>query len=139
MHGFILQEIVWCSGTLVPTLVTWGRIELGAVDGSIEQTGVLGDGVDSQQTVQGNVQFTMIMDRLFRRLFQVIVDFHDTRLITAPVAVIWSRKDSYDHSIMLPLVAFHHKLVCSGYKVQTVNVRKLLRDILPKSIACSPW
>jgi len=81
----------------------------------------------------------MIMNRILRSLIDRIVDFHNSSLVTAPVAIIGRRKNRDDGSVVLPLVSFHDELMSTSDKVQTINVRKLLRDVLAKGVASSPW
>jgi hypothetical protein len=71
-------------------------------------------------------------------LLHGIIHLHDCGLITAPVAVVRSRKDSDDAPIVLPLIALHYELVCTSNKVEAVNVRELFRNVLPKRVTCTP-
>jgi len=80
----------------------------------------------------------MIMNRIFRRLFNSIVHLHDRGLITTSVAIIWRRKDRHNGSIVLPLVAFHHQLMRPSDKVQAVNVGKLLSNVLSERVSSPP-
>jgi hypothetical protein len=79
------------------------------------------------------------MDRIFRGLFDRVVDLHDCRLVAASVTIIWRRKDSNDGSVVLPLVPFHNQLVGPSNKVQAVNVGKLLGNVLSERVPGSPW
>ena len=83
-------------------------------------------------------KLAMIIDGIFARLFNTVIHFHNGRLVSASVTIIGSRKDRHHCSIVLPLVAFHHQLVRTGNKVQTVNVRELLRNVLAKCVTRSP-
>jgi hypothetical protein len=64
-----------------------------------------------------NLQSTVVVNAFFRRLIHRIVYFHYGCLITTPVAVIRSREDGYDTSVMLPLVALHNQLMGTRNKV----------------------
>ena len=55
-------------------------------------------------------------------VLEVIVDLHDRRLVTTPVAVIRCGKNRDDVAIMCPIVALHDELVRTGQKLQTVDV-----------------
>jgi hypothetical protein len=81
----------------------------------------------------------VVVNRFFRRLVDSVVNFHNSSLVTASVTVIGSGKDSDNGPVVLPLVSFHHQLVRTGDKVQTVNVRKLLGNILSKGVSRAPW
>jgi len=81
----------------------------------------------------------MIMNRIFRRLIHRIVHLHNSGLISAPVAIIWRRKYRHHRPIVLPLVSFHDELMRARNKVQAIDVRKLLRDVLTKGVAGPPW
>jgi len=81
----------------------------------------------------------MIMNRILRSLIDRIVDFHNSSLVTAPVAIIGRRKNRDDGSVVLPLVSFHDELMRARNKVQAIDVRKLLRDVLTKGVAGPPW
>jgi hypothetical protein len=39
---------------------------------------------------------------------------------------------------VLPLIAFHNQLMCSGDKGKAVNVRKLFGNVLSKRVSGSP-
>ena len=85
------------------------------------------------------LQFAMIVNGILGRLVDRIVHFHNGGLVAAPVTIIWCRKDRDDRSVVLPLVSFHDELVRTCNKMQAINVRKLLRNVLPKRVAGSPW
>ena len=106
-----LQEIIRRPRTLVPAFVARGGVELG--------------------------EFAVIVNGIATRLFNRIVHLHNSRLVTATVAVIGSRKDSDYLAIVLPLVAFHHQLMGTRNEVKSVNVRELLRNVLTKGITGS--
>jgi hypothetical protein len=40
---------------------------------------------------------------------------------------------------VLPLISLHDELMRTGNKIQAINVRKLLRNVLAKGIASTPW
>ena len=80
----------------------------------------------------------MIVDSILCTLVNRIVDLHNCCLIATPVTIIWGRKDCNDLSIVLPLVALHDKLVCTRNEMKTINMSKLLRDILTERVTSSP-
>ncbi|RNA05675.1 hypothetical protein BpHYR1_001488 [Brachionus plicatilis] len=51
-----------------------------------------------------------------------IVKFHYGGLITASVAVVWSRENSDNISVVAPVVAFHDELMGSGDQGEPVGV-----------------
>jgi len=75
--------------------------------------------------------------KLQKRIFKLIVKFHNGGLISTAIAVVGSRKDSDDVSIMTPVVPFHYKLMGSRDQSYTVRVVKSLGNILTKSISSS--
>ena len=79
----------------------------------------------------------MVMNGVSTRLFNGIIDFHNGRLITTTVAVIGSRKHRNNLAIVLPLITFHDQLMSTRNKVKTINVRKLLGNVLTECITCS--
>lgn len=68
-----------------------------------------------------------------------IVDFHNGGLIATAVAIIGRRKDGHNRPIVLPLIALHNELMGSRNEIQAIDVRELLRNVLPKGIARAPW
>lgn len=78
------------------------------------------------------------MDIFLCRLINGIIHFHDSCLVTATVAIVGSREDSNDRSVVLPLVAFHNQLMSTSNKVKTIKMSKLLCNILPKCVTSSP-
>ena len=85
------------------------------------------------------VQFAVVVNRFFRRCVDRVVHLHDSSLVTASVAVVGSGEYRDDCPVVLPLVSFHDELMRTGDKVQTVNVRKLLGNILSKGVSRAPW
>lgn len=81
----------------------------------------------------------MIMDGILRSLVDRVVHFHDRRLISTTVAVVGSGKHRDNHSIVLPLIAFHDQLMGSRNKVQAIDVGILLRNVLAKGVTRSSW
>ena len=79
----------------------------------------------------------MVMNRVSARLFNGIIDFHNSRLITTTVTIVGSRKHRYNLAIMLPLITFHYQLMSTRNKVKAVNVRKLLRNVLAECVTGS--
>ena len=47
-------------------------------------------------------------------VFDVFIDFHDGSLISASVAIVWSREDSDYMSVVSPVVSSHDQLMGSG-------------------------
>ena len=68
---------------------------------------------------------------------QIVINFHDCTLVTTPIAIIRRREDSDNHTIMLPLVSFHDQLMRPCNEMQTVNLSKLLSDVLAEGVSCS--
>ena len=75
--------------------------------------------------------------KLQKRVLQVIIQFHDGCLIAASIAVVGSREDGHDLTIMAPVVAFHDQLMSSCNQRQAVRVIERLRDVLAKGVASS--
>ena len=92
----------------------------------------------TQKTTQSHLQFAMLLNRILGCLVDRVVDFHNGGLIAAAITIIGCRKDRDDRPVVLPLVSFHDELVRPRNKVQAVNVRKLLRNVLPKRVTSSP-
>ena len=67
------------------------------------------------------------------------VDLHNCSLITTSVAVIGSREDGHDVSLMCPVVAVHDKLMSASDTSQVVRVVELLRNVLTKTVAGTSW
>lgn len=63
-------------------------------------------------------------------IFHELIDFHDSRLVTASVAVVWRREHCYHVPVVRPVVAVHHQLVGTGDEFQVVGVVELFRDVL---------
>jgi len=78
------------------------------------------------------------MNDFLAALLDRVIDLHNGSLITAPVAVVGSRKDRDYTAIVLPLVSFHYELMRASNKVEAVNVGKLFRNVLPKRVARTP-
>jgi hypothetical protein len=85
-----------------------------------------------------DLQFAMIMDTLLGGVHHRVINLHNCGLITASVTVVWRRENRDNAPIVLPLVSFHHQLVGTGNEMKTVDVCKLLSDILPECISGSP-
>ena len=82
-----LQKVIRRSGTLVPAFISWRRVKLR--------------------------EFAMIVNCVFGALVDRIIHLHNRRLIATSVAVVGSGKYSDNLSVVLPLVSFHDKLVCT--------------------------
>mmetsp|Transcript_123539 Transcript_123539/g.360766 ORF Transcript_123539/g.360766 Transcript_123539/m.360766 type:complete len:214 (-) Transcript_123539:283-924(-) len=65
----------------------------------------------------------------------MLVDLHDSGLVTAAVAIVWSGENRHDVSVMAPVVALHHKLVCPRNELQAIGMVELLRDVLAEGVA----
>lgn len=72
----------------------------------------------------------MVVERLADLLGYRLIHFHDSRLVTAPVAVVGSTKNGAHALVVGPLVPLHDQLVCSGDEHQSVRVVELFRNIL---------
>jgi len=56
-----------------------------------------------------------------------LVYFHYSRLIPAPIAIIWSTENSHDSLFMTPVIPIHHQLMSSTDQIQPIwTVRKYL-------------
>lgn len=76
---------------------------------------------------------------LQERVLHELVHFHDGRLVTATVAVIW-RGEHGDHvPVVRPVVAVHYQLVGASYQLQVVRVVELFRYVLAEGVACTSW
>ena len=56
----------------------------------------------------------------------LLVDFHYASFITTPIAIVWSRKDSYYLLLMTPIEAVHDQLVCPCNHCKTIRMIKVL-------------
>ena len=72
-------------------------------------------------------------------IFHELVDLHDGSLISASVAIVRGREHCDDIPVMGPVVTIHHKLMCSGDKLQVVGMIELLRDILSERVSGTSW
>jgi len=77
--------------------------------------------------------------KLQESILQMLINLHDSCLVTTSVAVIWSRENGDNISILRPIVPLHDQLMCSCNERQAVVVIERLRYILPKRIPCSSW
>ena len=75
--------------------------------------------------------------KLQERVVQAVVKLHNGSLVTAPIAVVWRRKDGDDVAVVAPVVPLHHQLVRTRHKRQPVRVVKCLGNILPKRVTCT--
>lgn len=78
------------------------------------------------------------MNRFLSALIHRVINLHNGSLVTTPVAVVWGREHSHNLPVVLPLVALHYELMRTSNEVETVNVSKLLRDILTERVTSSP-
>jgi len=72
-------------------------------------------------------------------VFHELIDLHNGGLVTASVAVVRSREHCDDVPVVRPVVAIHHKLMCSCDELQVIRVIELLRDILTKRVSRTSW
>jgi hypothetical protein len=78
------------------------------------------------------------MNVIFCSGIHSIIDFHNSCLISAPVAIIGRRKNSDNGPIVLPLIPFHYQLMSTGNEIKPIYMSKLFRDINSKGIASTP-
>jgi len=64
-----------------------------------------------------------------------VVQFEDTSLIAAAVAVVWRGEDGHDLLVMRPVVAFHHELMRAGDELQVIRVVKRFTNVLAERVA----
>ena len=98
--------------------------------------------VNSEEIIRGslrNVGFLVSWRwvELEEGVFQVLVDLHDGRFVSASVAVVGRREDGHYVSLLAPVVAVHDQLVGPGDELQVVRVVELLRDVLAEGVAGS--
>ena len=72
-------------------------------------------------------------------VFHELINLHDGGLVTASVAVVRGREHRDDIPVVRPVVAVHHKLMCSCDQLQVIRVVELLRDILTERVSCTSW
>ena len=72
-------------------------------------------------------------------VFHELVHLHNGCFVTTSVTIVWCREHSDYVTVMRPVVAVHHKLMCSGDQLQIVRVVELFRDILTKGVAGTSW
>jgi hypothetical protein len=65
----------------------------------------------------------------------LLVDFHDSGLVAAPVAVVWRRKDGHDLLLVTPVVSVHHQLVGARDRLQPVLLVELRRHVHAERVA----
>ena len=87
----------------------------------------------------GHSQFDVVVDCFFINMFNFVINFHYSRLVTTSVAVIGSGENSHYRSIMLPLITLHNKLVSTCNKVKIVDMGELFSNILAESVTRSSW
>jgi hypothetical protein len=80
----------------------------------------------------------VVVDGILRTLIYRIINFHDGGLITASVAIVRSRKDRDDLSVVLPLISLHDKLMSTRNEMEAVDMSELLRNVLSKGVTSSP-
>ena len=87
----------------------------------------------------GHSQFDVVVDCFFINMFNFVINFHYSSLITTSVAVIGSREHSHHRSIVLPLITLHDKLVSTCNKVKIVDMGELFCDILAEGVTSPSW
>lgn len=75
--------------------------------------------------------------KLQEGVFQMLINLHDSSLVTTSVAVVGCREDGHDISILRPIVSLHNQLMCSGDECQAIVMVECLRDILSKRVPSS--
>jgi len=65
----------------------------------------------------------------------LLVDFHDSGLVAAPVAVVWRRKDRHDLLLVTPVVAVHDELVGARDRLQPVLLVELRRHVHAEGVS----
>lgn len=70
-------------------------------------------------------------------ILQVLVDFHDSSLVAAAIAIVGCTEDCDYMFLVTPVVALHHQLMCTRHQREAVVVVELLGNILPKSVSSS--
>lgn len=64
---------------------------------------------------------------LQKGVFQMLVHFHNCRLISAAITVIWCTEYRHNVLVMAPIVPLHHQLMCPRNQRQSVGVIELFR------------
>lgn len=91
------------------------------------------------EKVKQNSQFDMIMNCFLIDIGDIVINLHNSRLITTSVAIVGSRENSHHRSIVLPLITLHNKLMGPGNKMQIINVGELFCNVLPKRVPRASW
>ena len=140
-----LQEVIWCSWTLVPRLVSRCWVELWTATTNdtckCEHNDILHNKVLVQRDVHKvvvHLQFAVIVNGFLSALINGVINFHNSRLVSASVAIVWSRENGNNLSVVLPLVPLHNKLVGTWNKVKPVDVSELFCNVLTERVASSP-
>ena len=69
----------------------------------------------------------------------IFINFNNSSLISASIAIVWRRKQSNHMFIMSLLIAFHNKLMCSINIFNIIKMYKLFTNILSKSESRTSW
>lgn len=72
-------------------------------------------------------------------VLEVLINFHDGGLVTAPVAVVGGAEDGDNVSLVAPVVTLHHELVRPRHEGQAVAVVEGLRDVRAKGVPGTSW
>lgn len=64
----------------------------------------------------------------------MFVDLHDCSLITASVAVVWSREDGDNILLVTPVITVHDQLMSTSNQSETICSIELLADVLAKRV-----
>ena len=81
-------------------------------------------------------EFAAVVDGLLCSGVDTVVNLHNGRLVSAPVAVIGGTKNRHHSLVVLPLVALHDELVGSANEAQAIHMTKLFCNVLAECIPC---
>jgi len=59
----------------------------------------------------------MIVYGFFVDMCHLVIYLHDSSLIATSVTIVRGRENCHDLLIVLPLISFHHKLMCPRYEM----------------------
>lgn len=71
--------------------------------------------------------------------FHEFVYLHYRGLITTSVAIVGSREDSHDITLVSPVVSIHDKLMSTCDSHQVIGVIELFGDVLAERVASTSW
>ena len=67
-------------------------------------------------------------------VLHVLIELHNSSLVTAAVAIVGRREDGDDRLLMAPVVTFHDKLMGTGDECESIGTIELFRHILTESV-----